>query len=104
MYLVTFLALNNDGIILKITGLLFLTSWKLLGFCVFDSWKLLENHSFRPVQTLLLLLPVHELTVEYIKNDLRLRSLFGSALYLLFGQNECKVWGFDLFFTLVKHA
>jgi hypothetical protein len=65
MYLVTFLALNNDGIILKITGLVFLTSWKLLGFCVFDSWKLLENHPFMPVRTLLLLLPVYELTVQY---------------------------------------
>jgi hypothetical protein len=49
MCLVTFLALNIDGIILKITGLVFFTSWKLLGFCVFDSWKHLENHPFMPV-------------------------------------------------------
>jgi hypothetical protein len=49
MCLVTFLALNIDGIILKITGLVFFTSWKLLGFCVFDSWKHLENHRFMPI-------------------------------------------------------
>jgi hypothetical protein len=65
MYLVTCLALHNDGIILKITGLVFLTSWKLLGFYVFDSWKLVENHPCMPVRTLLLLLPVYELTVQY---------------------------------------